>query len=90
MRKIKTKGLKIKVKHVDRGPRFSVCMHGTTVHAKAKEALLKTFDINEALADHVISSAPLVICRDLDQDVSDTVKQGMGKEAIPPKGRRSR
>jgi hypothetical protein len=70
MRKIKTKGLKIKVKHVDRGPRFSVCMHGTTAPAKAKEALLKTFDINEALAEVVIKAAPVVICRDLDQDVA--------------------
>lgn len=70
MRKIKTKGLKIKVKHVDRGPRYSVCLHTTATPAKAKEALLKTFDINEPLADVVVSSAPVVICRDLDQDVA--------------------
>ncbi|MCO5170019.1 MAG: hypothetical protein M9894_27100 [Planctomycetes bacterium] len=76
MRKIKTKGLKIKMKPVDRGPRFSIALHGTQSPAKAKEALLRTFDINEALADVVVSSAPVVICRDLDQDIAaDYVKR---------------
>lgn len=70
MRKIKTKGLKIKVKHVDRGPRYSIALHTTPTPAKAKEALLKTFDINDALAGVVVDSAPVVICRDLDQDVA--------------------
>ena len=76
MRKIKTKGLKIKIKHIDRGPRFSVCLHSTKNPTKAKELLLNTFDINDALADVVVSSAPVVICRDLDQDVaSEYVKR---------------
>lgn len=76
MRKIKTKGLKIKMKPIDRGPRFSIALHGTQTTAKAKEALLRTFDINEALADVVLSSAPVVICRDLDQEVAaDYVKR---------------
>ncbi len=76
MRKIKTKGLKIKVKHVDRGPRYSVALHRVKDHEKAKEALLKVFDINETLAEHVLSAAPVVVCKDLDQDVaSDYVKK---------------
>ena len=76
MRKIKTKGLKIKMKPIDRGPRFAIALHGTTTSAKAKEALLRTFDINEALAEVVVGSAPVVICQDLDQDVAtDYVKR---------------
>jgi hypothetical protein len=76
MRKIKTKGLKIKMKPIDRGPRFSIALHGTTTPAKAKEALLRTFEINEPLADVVVNSTPVVICRDLDQDVaSEYVKR---------------
>jgi hypothetical protein len=76
MRKIKTKGLKIKMKPIDRGPRFSIALHATQQPAKAKEALLRTFDINEALAEVVVGSAPVVICRDLDQEVaSDYVKR---------------
>lgn len=76
MRKIKTKGLKFKVKPVDKGPRFSVALHSTKTAAKAKEALLHTFDINEELADVVVGAAPVVICRDLDLEVaSDYVKK---------------
>ena len=70
MRKIKTKGLKIKVKHVDRGPRFAVALHSTNTPDKAKDALLEVFDINEALAKVVLGATPVVICRDLDQSVA--------------------
>jgi hypothetical protein len=76
MRKIKTKGLKIKVKHVDRGPRYSIMLHSVKDHDKAKDALLKVFDINETLAQHVLTSGQVVICKDLDQDVAaDYVKK---------------
>jgi hypothetical protein len=70
MRKIKTKGLKIKVKPIDRGPRFAVALHSVSNRAKGKELLCNVFDCNESLADVVINSAPLVICRDLDQEVA--------------------
>ena len=76
MRKIKTKGLKFKVKHVDKGPRFAVALHSTNTPDKAKEGLRHIFDVNEALADQVIGSTPVVFCRDLDQDVaSDYVRR---------------
>ena len=76
MRKIKTKGLKIKVKPVDRGPRYSVALHSTKDPERAMEALQKIFDIKDALAQQVVNSAPLVICRDLDMAVaSDYVKR---------------
>ena len=76
MRKIKTKGLKIKVKHVDRGPRYSIALHSTNSPSKAKEALCNVFEVDESLANVVVNSAPLVICRDLDQDVAaDYVKR---------------
>jgi hypothetical protein len=79
MRKIKTKGLKIKVKHVDRGPRFAVALHSTNTPDKAREVLLEVFDINDALANVVVSSTPVVICRDLDQSVaSEYVKKLKG------------
>ena len=79
MRKIKTKGLKIKHKPVDRGPRFAIVLHSTKTAPKAKEALGRIFEINEALADVVVSSTPVVICRDLDQSVaSDYVKRLKG------------
>ena len=52
MRKIKTKGLKIKVKHVDRGPRFAVALHSTNTPDKAKDALLD-MDLKETQAIHV-------------------------------------
>lgn len=72
MRKIKTKGLKIKHKPVDRGPRFSIVMHGTKKEKdKVKEALSRIFEVNDALADMVLgTSPPVVICRDLDQEVA--------------------
>ncbi|RMG10089.1 MAG: hypothetical protein D6731_18310 [Planctomycetota bacterium] len=77
MRKIKTKGLKIKHKPVDRGPRFCVVLHGIKKDTdKVKEAMGRIFEINDALADQVISKAPVVICKDLDQEVaSDYVKK---------------
>ncbi len=78
MRKIKTKGLKIKHKPVDRGPRFSLVLHNTKKEkGKVKEALARIFEVNDALADMVLSaSPPVVICRDLDQTVaSDYVKR---------------
>jgi hypothetical protein len=78
MRKIKTKGLKIKHKPVDRGPRFALVLHSTKgkAPAKIKEALDRIFEINGALADVVINSAPVMICRDLDQSVaSDYAKK---------------
>jgi hypothetical protein len=77
MRKIKTKGLKIKHKPVDRGPRFSIVLHGTTKdNEKVKEALSRVFVINDALADQVLLKMPVVIARDLDQaKASDYVKR---------------
>jgi hypothetical protein len=68
MKKIKTKGLKFKVKTVDRGPRFAISYQGGASPKKAKEALLHNFDLNEALADSVIKAAPVVLIRDLDRD----------------------
>ena len=72
MRKIKTKGLKIKHKPVDRGPRFALVLHDTKGKPpeKIKEALGRIFEVDDALADVVINSAPVVICRDLDQSVA--------------------
>lgn len=70
MRKIKTKGLKFKVKPVDKGPRFCVALHKVKSNDKAKELLGAVFEANEALIDVVISSVPVVICRDLDQSVA--------------------
>lgn len=67
MRKVKANGQNFKMKVIDRGPRFVVAFHGTDHPTKAKEALLRVFDINEALADVALSSKPAVICRDLDQ-----------------------
>ncbi len=79
MRKIKTKGLKFKVKPVDKGPRFCVALHSVKSADKAKEALGRVFEVNDALAEHVLSSAPVVICRDLDQEVAtDYVKKLKG------------
>ncbi|MGE0712675.1 MAG: hypothetical protein AB7N76_09095 [Planctomycetota bacterium] len=76
MRKIKTKGLKFKVKPVDRGPRFAIICHSIKAPDKAKESLLRIFDIDDSLADVVCTSAPVVICRDLDQSVAtDYVKK---------------
>jgi hypothetical protein len=68
MRKIKTKGLKFKVKPVDRGPRFAVALQACQSPRKAKDALLHAFEINEALAENVVKAVPVVIIRDLDQD----------------------
>ena len=66
MRKIKTKGLKFKVKQIDRGPRYAIAYQGGPSPKKAKEALLHAFDINEALAESVVKAAPVVLIRDLD------------------------
>jgi hypothetical protein len=68
MRKIKTKGLKFKVKAVDRGPRYAIAYQGGQSPKKAKEALLHNFDLNEALAESVVKAAPVVLLRDLDLD----------------------
>ncbi len=70
MRKIKTKGLKFKTRHVDKGPRFAIALHSVKSPDKTKLALTNVFDINDALADQVVSATPVVICRDLDQDVA--------------------
>lgn len=79
MRKIKTKGLKFKVKPINKGPRFAIALHSVKSPNKAKEALGLIFDINDALADVVINSTPVVICRDLDQKVAmDYVKKLKG------------
>lgn len=76
MRKIKTKGLKFKVKPVERGPRFAIALHSTKSPDKAKEALQRVFEVTDALADQVVGSTPVVICRDLDQEVAaDYVKR---------------
>lgn len=79
MRKIKTKGLKIKVKHVDRGPRFAVALHSTKNPSEAKSALMEVFDINESLANVVVSSTPVVICRDLEQTVASEYVKSLKK-----------
>jgi hypothetical protein len=68
MRKIQANGLKFKARPVDRGVRHSVVFHGAQHPEKAIRALLETFDINEELAKVVVSSKPVVICRDLDQE----------------------
>jgi hypothetical protein len=79
MRKIKANGLKFNNKPMDRGPRFVVAFHGTDVPEKAKETLLRLFDINEPLADVALSANPAVICRDLDQQTAmDYVKKLKG------------
>ncbi|HBP19496.1 MAG TPA: hypothetical protein DEA08_17115 [Planctomycetes bacterium] len=76
MRKIKTKGLKFKVKPVDRGPRFAIVLHSIKNAEKAKEGLKRIFEVDDSLADHVVSSAPVVICRDLAQgDATNYVKR---------------
>ena len=54
MRKIKTKGLKFKVKPVERGPRFAIALHSTKSPDKAKEALQRVFEVTDALADQVV------------------------------------
>jgi len=80
MRKIKTKGLKIKVRNVDRGPRYAVVLNSTLDKTATADALVETFDCNEALAMDVVKKTPLVICRDLDQSVaSNYVKRLKGK-----------
>ena len=66
MRKIKTKGLKFKTKSVDKGPRFAIVLHEVTNSEKAKEGLSRVFQVDEALTEVVLSSAPVVVCRDLD------------------------
>ncbi|MBI3723708.1 hypothetical protein HY251_07105 [bacterium] len=68
MRKIKTKGLKFKLKPVDRGPRYAIAFQGGASLHKAKEALLRSFEVNDALADNVVKAAPVVLIRDLDLD----------------------
>lgn len=66
MRKIKTKGLKFKTKSVDKGPRFAIVLHAVTNADKAKDGLGRVFQVDEALTDVVLGSAPVVICRDLE------------------------
>ena len=66
MRKIKTKGLKFKIKPVDRGPRYAIALQGVQSPKKAKEVLLHAFEINDALADNVLKATPVVLIRDLD------------------------
>jgi len=68
MRKIKTKGLKFKVKPIDRGPRYAIALQSCQSPKKAKEALLHAFEINDALAENVVKAVPVVLIRDLDQD----------------------
>ena len=80
MRKIKTKGLKIKVRNVDRGPRYAIVLNITLDKSSPAQALAEIFDCNEALAEDVVKKTPLVICRDLDQSVaSNYVKRLKGK-----------
>lgn len=79
MKKIQANGLKFKARPVDRGVRHAVVFHGTQDPEKAIKALLEAFDINEALARVVVSSKPVVICRDLDQErASDYVRRLKG------------
>lgn len=70
MRKIKTKGLKFKTKPVDKGPRFALVLHAVSNAEKAKEGLARVFVVDDSLTDVVLNSAPVVICRDLDQEVA--------------------
>lgn len=68
MRKIKTKGLKIKPKPpVDRGPRYAIALQAVASSQKrTKDALVSAFEINDSLADVVLRSTPVVLIRDLD------------------------
>lgn len=67
MRKIKTKGLKFKIKPVDRGPRYAVALQTPAAsQRRTKDVLMGVFEINEALAEVVIKSTPVVLLRDLD------------------------
>ncbi len=77
MRKIKTKGLKFKVKPVDRGPRYAIAYQGATSPKKAKEALIHNFEVNDALADSVLKAAPVVLIRDLDLEHANQLKNRM-------------
>jgi hypothetical protein len=77
MKKIKTKGLKFKVKPVDRGPRYAIAYQGGPSPKKAKEALLHNFDLNDALAESVVKAAPVVLVRDLDLDQATLLKDRM-------------
>lgn len=77
MRKIKTKGLKFKVKQVDRGPRYAIALHSANVPKKAKDALMIAFDVNEALAESVVKAAPVVLIKDLDLDQATQLKDRM-------------
>jgi hypothetical protein len=71
MRKIKTKGLKFKVKPVERGPRYAVALQAAGASARrTKDALLGAFEINDALAEVVLKSTPVVLIRDLDLETA--------------------
>lgn len=71
MRKIKTKGLKFKVKPVNNGPRYAVALQAPSASARrTKDALLGAFEINDALAEVVLKSTPVVLIRDLDLETA--------------------
>lgn len=77
MRKIKTKGLKFKIKPMDRGPRYALAFQGGPSPKKAKEALLHVFEIQDALADSVVKAAPVVLLKDLDLDEATGLRDRM-------------
>lgn len=75
MRKIKTKGLKFKAPTGDRGPRYALTLQApASSQRRTKDALLGTFDINDALADVVLKSTPVVLVRDLDRDEASALE----------------
>jgi hypothetical protein len=67
MRKHKTKGLKLRAQPVpDRGPRYALALQGAPVsQSRTKQALLSVFEINDALAEVIVKSSPVVVLRDL-------------------------
>jgi len=77
MRKIKTKGLKFKVKPIDRGPRYAIAFQGSPSPKKAKEALIHSFEVNDALAESVVKAAPVVIVRDLELEQAQQLTNRM-------------
>jgi hypothetical protein len=77
MRKIKTKGLKFKVKPVDRGPRYALSLQNAPTPRRAKEALQNVFDVNDALADSVVKAAPVVLIKDLDLEEATRLRDRM-------------
>lgn len=77
MKKVKTKGLKFKVKQVDRGPRYALSLQSAPTPRRAKEALMSAFEVNEALAESVVKAAPVVLIKDLDLEQATRLRDRM-------------